>query len=297
MKNVGFIGVGSIGAPMARCVIRAGFHVLLCDSNPKALEPFAKSGAQLTDSIAACVDMDVVIVMVANDMQVKEVIMGESGLLSAVKNNHIPRIAVMSTVLPQTIQEVVDACLKKDVPVIDAPVSGLPVVAEQGKLTIIVGGSKRHFEEMHPVLQAMGKNIFHTGPHGSGEVTKLVNNIIGVTNLFLTVEAMSVAKEYGMNLDTVAKIVETSSGRNFSTRDWQRAQATFAYFAKNLALSKVAVDLSRKDLSHALELAQKANVSCPLLDGIVKTVNQLSYEEVQTAWSGMEDNTNGKYIS
>ena len=88
----------------------------------------------------------------------------------------------------------------------------------------IVGGTAGDLEAMRPVLQSMGQKIFHTGPLGSGEVTKLVNNIIGVTNLFLTVEAMLVARQYGMDIHRLAAITETSSGRNFSTQDWDRGK-------------------------------------------------------------------------
>jgi 3-hydroxyisobutyrate dehydrogenase len=134
---------------------------------------------------------------------------------------------------------------------------------------------------MRPVLEAMGENIFHTGPLGSGEVTKLVNNIVGVPNLFLSVEAMLIGKEYGMDLHSLAAIMETSSGRNFSTKDWDRGKATFGYFAKSLDLIKVAVDISRKDLQHAQELAKQVGLACPLLDQILDAVTHFTYEEIK----------------
>ena len=287
MKRVGFIGVGSIGAPMARCVIRAGFKVTVCDNNPKALQQFAASDIEFADTPADCASQDMVIVIVANDQQVKEVVLGDTGLLSAVDPRKPPRLAIMSTVMPETVHAVADLCARKAVRVIDAPVSGLPVVAEQGKLTIMVGGTTNDLEDMRPVLRSMGENIFHTGSLGTGEVTKLVNNVVGLTNLFLTVEAMLIAKHHGMDLLRIAAIMETSSGRNFSTQDWDRAKATFAYFARSLDLSKVAVDVSSKDLRHAQELARQAHVACPLLDRIADAVSGLSYQEVQANWAAI----------
>ena len=287
MKRIGFIGLGSIGSPMAGCIIRAGFQVTVCDQNPKALDRFRKTAYRVTDKPADCAGQEMVVVMVANDDQVKTVMEGEDGLLKAVNPKQPPLLAVMSTVMPQTTQGLAPACAKKNIRLIDAPVSGLPVVAEQGKLTIMVGGEAADLEAMRPVLKTMGENIFHTGPLGSGNVTKLVNNIVGVTNLFLSVEAMLVGKKYGMDLSKLAAIMETSSGRNFSTKDWERGKATFAYFAQSLDLSKVLVDLTRKDLQHALELARKAGLSSPLLEQIVQVVEKSSYEEIKERWGAI----------
>jgi 3-hydroxyisobutyrate dehydrogenase len=142
---------------------------------------------------------------------------------------------------------------------------------------------------MRPVLKTMGENIFHTGPLGSGNVTKLVNNIVGVTNLFLSVEAMLVGKKYGMDLFKLAEIMETSSGRNFSTKDWGRGKATFAHFAQSLELSKVLVDLTRKDLQHALEMARKVHLSSPMLEQIVRVVEKCTYEEIKERWGAVAE--------
>lgn len=289
MKRIGFIGLGSIGAPMARCVIRAGFQVTVCDKSPKALEAFKKIAYRITDKVTDCAGQEMVVVMVASDDQVKAVMEGEDGLLKAVNPKQPPLLAIMSTIYPYTTQGFAPACAKKNIRLIDAPVSGLPVVAEQGKLTIMVGGEASDLEAMRPVLKTMGENIFHTGPLGSGNVTKLVNNIVGVTNLFLSVEAMLVGKKYGMDLTKLAAIMETSSGRNFSTKDWERGKATFAFFAQSLELSKVLVDLTRKDLEHALEMARKAHLSSPLLEQIVQVVEKFTYEEIKERWGAVAD--------
>jgi 3-hydroxyisobutyrate dehydrogenase-like beta-hydroxyacid dehydrogenase len=284
MERIGFIGVGSIGAAMAGCLVRAGLKMMICDKNPKALESFTNLGASVTDRPEDCADREMVIVMVANDSQVNEVLLGGDGLLNAVHPDRAPLLAIMSTVLPQTIQGIAPHCAKKNIRLVDAAVSGLPVVAEQGKLTIMVGGDKADLEAMKPVLKFMGDNIFHTGPLGSGVVTKLVNNIVGVPNLFMSVEAMLVGKKYGLDPSQLASIMETSSGRNFSTKDWERGRKTFEFFSQSLELSKVLVDLCRKDLEHAQAMARQVNLECPLLDCIVEAVRKFSYEEIQKRW-------------
>jgi 3-hydroxyisobutyrate dehydrogenase len=287
MEKIGFIGVGSIGAPMARCLIRAGLQVVVCARSPRSLAPFADMAAQVTNKPSDCAGQEMVIVMVANDEQVEQVLLGSEGLLSAIDPQRPPLLAIMSTVLPQTIQTMAAACAFKGVKLVDAPVSGLPVVAEQGKLTIMVGGEAADLERMRPVFAAMGKNIFHTGALGTGEVTKLVNNILGVTNLFLCVEAMLVGKAYGLDLQRLAAILETSSGRNFATKDWERGKATFGFFAKSLELCKVGLDLAGKDLHHAQELATMAGLDTPLLDHILDAIHQFSPKKLQAQWSSV----------
>jgi 3-hydroxyisobutyrate dehydrogenase len=284
MERIGFIGVGSIGAAMARCLVRAGMKMMICDKNPKALESFKNLGALVTDKPENCADREMVIVMVANDSQLNEVVLGNDGLLNAVHPDRAPLLAIMSTVLPQTIQRIAPYCAKKKVRLVDAAVSGLPVVAEQGKLTIMVGGDEADLKAMEPVFKLMGENIFHTGPLGSGEVTKLVNNIVGVPNLFMSVEAMLVGKKYGLDPSKLAAIMETSSGRNFSTKDWERGRKTFEFFSQSLELSKVLLDLCRKDLEHAQEMARQVNLECPLLDYILEALRKFSYEEIQKRW-------------
>jgi len=287
MERIGFIGVGSIGGAMARCVIRAGFKVTICDKSPRAQEEFKKIAFRVTDKAADCAGQEMVIVMVASDDQVKAVMLGKDGLLEAVDPKRPPLLAIMSTILPQTTQALAPFCAKKNVRLIDATVSGLPVVAEQGKLTIMAGGDPADFEAMLPVLKTMGENIFQTGALGSGNVTKLVNNIVGVANLFLSVEAMALAKKFGMDLHKLAAIMETASGRNFSTKDWDRGKATFNYFGQNLDLAKVLVDLTRKDLQHAQEMARQAGSPCPVVDHIVEAVNNITYEELKESWGSI----------
>ena len=284
MERIGFIGVGSIGAPMARSLVRAGYKVTVCDKAPQALERFEGHAFRITESPRECSDNEMIIVMVATDSQVKDVVLETDGFLDAVDPRRPPLLAVMSSVLPQTVQDLAPHCAKKDVRLVDAPVSGMPIAAEQGKLTIMVGGEEADLDEMRPVFRAMGENIYHTGPLGSGAITKLVNQIIAVTNLFLSVEAMLLGKKLGMDLHKLAAILDNSSGRNLSTKDWEKGRAIFEFFSQTLDLSKVMVDLSRKDLENAQKLAKTVKLECPLLDHIVRAVNAFSYQEIQHRW-------------
>lgn len=284
IKHVGFIGVGSIGAPMAKCLIRAGYQMTICDKRPEELERFKEMGAEITDQPADCVDCDMAIVMVADDQQVMDVVLGSGGLLDAVDPNRELFLAVMSTVLPETIQKLAPRCAEKNVKLVDAPVSGFPTRAAEGKLTIMVGGAQEDFEAMQPVFAVMGENVVHTGALGTGEITKLVNNMLGITNLFLSAEAMLMGQRSGMDPHKLAAILESSSGRNTMTKDWEKGRGVYEIFSQNLDLAKVAVDLSLKDLEHAKKLAAGVNVESPLLDQIIQAMRNFSHEEIMERW-------------
>ena len=287
MKRIGFIGLGSIGAPMARSIIRAGYEVTVCDKFPAPLKPFQANGVEAVQRPADVAGNEMIVIMVANDEQVKETIVGPDGILDAVNTSDPPLLAIMSTILPQTTQDLARLCATRNIRVVDATVSGLPTVAERGELTIMVGGDESDLEEMRPVFKAMGQNIYHCGPLGSGDITKLVNNIIGVTNLFLTVEAMLVGKKLGMDPFNLSKILEKSSGRNMSTKDWNNGRAIFEMFSSTPELSGLMIDLSRKDLLHAQQLAQSVNLDVPLLDHIVSAVDRFQPEEIMRRWQAV----------
>jgi 3-hydroxyisobutyrate dehydrogenase len=284
LTKIGFIGLGSIGAPMSRALLRAGFNVTVCDKFSKSLKPFIADGVAATQKPFDLANSEMIIVMVATDDQVKEVFSGTEGFLEAVDPTSPPLVAIMSTIMPQTTLELAPECAVKNVRLLDATVSGLPPVAEKGKLTIMVGGEEADLEAARPVFEALGQNIFHCGPLGTGDTTKLVNNIIGVTNLYLTVEAMAVGMKLGMDPYKLAEILEQSSGRNMSTRDWGNGRAIFDLFSQSLDMSKVMIDLSRKDLSHAQELARSVNIDVPLLDHIIKAIDNFTYEEIKERW-------------
>ncbi len=288
MKRIGFIGVGSIGAPMARCLLRGGYDLTVCDKQGAVLEGFQKMGAVVTQKPSDCADNEMVIIMVANDSQVREVVLGENGLLEAVNEENPPVFVIMSTVMPQTIHDLAGQCKMRGINVTDAPVSGMPVLAEEGKLTIFAGGEKGIVDRLLPAFGKMAKSIHHTGGLGTGEITKIINNIYGLSNLFLTVEAMRIAKNHGMDPKKLAAIYETSTARNFYTGNWDKAVEIFRFFSQNLELSTVLVDITEKDLVYAQQLAEEADISCPLLDHIVQAAESMAPDEIKEQWNAID---------
>lgn len=150
------------------------------------------------------------------------------------------------------------------------------MAAEQGKLAIMVGGVEADLDVIRPVFEILGENVHHTGELGSGNITKLVNNIISITNLLLSAEAMLLGKKCGMDPYHLASILEKRSGCNFLTKDWETSRAVFKFYSQDLNLCRDLIDILRKDLGHAQKLAKKVHVTCPLLDYIVQAVQHFS---------------------
>ncbi len=208
--KVAFIGAGNIGGAMAACLARKRFDLTVCDMNDAALEAFRELGANTTVNVADCASADVVVIMVATDRQVRSVAIGDEGnggLLAHVDAAKPPAVVIMSSVLPATVRDVAAAMAQKNVRVIDAPVSGGRVAAANGLLTIMVGGETADLTRVRPLLDALGSNIVQCGPLGAGEAVKIVNNIVGVTNMILMTEAARLALELGMDVNWLAGVL------------------------------------------------------------------------------------------
>src|SRR6266487_1010159 len=179
--QIGFIGIGVMGRPMSLNLLKAGHHVTVFARHPEKpeVQEVLDAGAKLAPSSrAVAMASDVVITMVPNSMQVEEVVAGAHGILEGARKELI--IIDMSTIAPATSRKLAEMASKRDVHFLDAPVSGGSMGAVKGTLTIMAGGEREIFEQARPVLEVMGKkeNIFYVGPSGSGEVVKIVNNIL-----------------------------------------------------------------------------------------------------------------------
>ena len=286
MSDIGFIGVGAMGSQMAQRLIAAGHSLTIFDPNQAALVPFEKS-ARIAKSAAECGGASLIILMVQNDDQLKEALLGEPGVLSTIKPERNSLIAVMSTVLPDTIFAIRDAIKEKGARLIDAPVSGGPVGAREGTLSIMVGGAESDFAEAKPLFEAFGKNIYLCGKLGSGELTKIINNLLGVANTFLFAEALSIGKRYDVDLSRLVPIMDVSSGRCMGTRDWPRHLQIYRDAARTSETIKALTDVCRKDLHHAVEIAHLSGVNVPLAERLFETLNDATYAEIHDRWRSL----------
>jgi 3-hydroxyisobutyrate dehydrogenase len=214
MTRIGFIGVGTMGLPMAKNLVKKGFTVTAFDANPEAVKAAAAAGmsaaATAAEAVAAA---DIVVTMLPSSPHVESVYTGDGGVLAAARRGTL--CVDMSTIDPAVSQRVAKAAQERGVRFLDAPVSGGTPRAIDGTLAIMVGGAPADFEEAKPALAAMGTNVIHVGAVGSGEVVKLCNNLIaGVVGVAVS-EAFRIAEAFGMDPKVVTDVISKSSGNTF----------------------------------------------------------------------------------
>lgn len=280
MRRVGFVGAGNIGSPMARCIKRKGYDLIVCDQNDAALQSFRDIGARTTTEPKALAGEDAIVFMVSNDQQLKDAVLGTHGLLAGIGKDVPKLVIVMSTVLPDTIATIAKPLRKMGTQVVDAPVSGGPLPAEKGELTIMTGGDEADLERARPILETMGQRIIHCGALGSGEMIKIVNNLVGVSVQFLVAEAFQLAHKSGVDLSRLAAVMDSSSGRNFWSRDWSLTRQQYNEYASELPKLDVFLQRSVKDFKLALQLAEQAHIAMPILENVTNTVSKMQRKEV-----------------
>jgi 3-hydroxyisobutyrate dehydrogenase len=151
----------------------------------------------------------------------------------------------------------------------------------------MIGGAKETFEQAKPVLSAIGQRLYHVGVLGNGEIVKLINNMVGVTNMWLTIEALATAARSGLSLQTVLPIMDASSGSNFFVRNWAMAKTFLSDVARNTDSAQSNLSLSTKDLEHAQEQAGLSGQVSPLLAGFINGLKALAPEYVVDQWSAV----------
>ncbi|SEI46266.1 3-hydroxyisobutyrate dehydrogenase [Azotobacter beijerinckii] len=215
--HIGFIGLGNMGAPMARNLLKAGHRLSVCDLSAAAVAALAEAGASACDSPAAVAhsEAELIVTMLPAAAHVKAVYLGEGGLLEQVR----PGVLLIdsSTIDPLSAREVAAAARAHGNPMLDAPVSGGTAGAAAGTLTFMVGGAAEDFERARPILAAMGKNIVHCGDAGNGQVAKVANNLLLGISMIGAAEAMSLGVALGMDARVLAGVINSSSGRCWSS--------------------------------------------------------------------------------
>jgi len=256
--HIGFIGLGNMGAPMAHNLLKAGHQLSVFDLNVAAVENLVGAGALPVDSPTAIAqgNAELIITMLPAAAHVKSVYLGANGLIAS------SRAGVMlidcSTIDPHSAREVAKAAAEHGNPMLDAPVSGGTGGAAAGTLTFMVGGSDADFDRAQPILAAMGKNIVHCGAAGNGQVAKVANNMLLGISMIGVAEAMALGVALGMDAKTLAGVINTSSGRCWSSDTYN----PFPGVLDNVPASRgysggFGSDLMLKDLGLATEAAKQ----------------------------------------
>jgi 3-hydroxyisobutyrate dehydrogenase-like beta-hydroxyacid dehydrogenase len=260
MEKVGFVGLGIMGKPMAKNLLKAGFDLTFYARRPEVIAEMEEAGATAADSSKAVAEQtDIIVTIVTADLEVREVVLGEAGVLEGASAGKL--IVDMSTISPLTIQEVAAEAAKKQVRVVDAPVSGGDVGAIAGTLTIIAGGAGEDIESCRPLFAAMGnkENIFHVGPLGVGQTVKIVNQVIGGVNMAMIAEGLCMGIKAGADPEIMRQVISVSSGNSTL---FQMRVADF--LLKDQFTPGFMLDLMKKDVGLAVGLGKEMNVPMPI---------------------------------
>ena len=248
--KIGFIGLGIMGKPMVKNLLKAGHEVVAYDIVTENLQAAVRDGAVAGKNAAAIAAVcPVVITMLPNSPHVKTVVMEKDGILEGAKAGLI--LIDMSSIAPLASKEICEACKKKGVRMLDAPVSGGEPKAIDGSLSIMVGGDKALFEEMKPILSCMGASIVLCGDVGAGNTTNLANQMIVAGNIAVLAEALTLAKKAGVDPETVFQAIK--GGLAGSTVMNAKAPMMIEGNFK----PGFRIDLHIKDLNNALETGHK----------------------------------------
>lgn len=254
MNKVGFIGLGTMGEPMAHNLLKAGFQLLVHDLNVAPVERLAAAGAKRAASPAEVArQVEVVVLSLPDDAAVRKVLVGEQGVLSGGQPG---LIAVdTSTISPLTSQSLAPLLAEKGIAFLEAPVSGGQTGAIAGTLAIMVGGAHEAYERALLVLQALGKNITYVGGHGSALTVKLCNQLIIGAVMASTSEALTMAAKAGIDTGLVLQILSNSTARGWIVQEYVPRTMLVENFVPGFRLA-----LERKDVGLALDYGIKLGV-------------------------------------
>lgn len=264
MKRIAFIGLGNMGAPMAKNLLKAGHELAVHDLSAAAVQGLAEAGATAAGSARQAIEgAEIVISMLPASRHVESLYLGDDGLLAQISAGTL--VIECSTIAPESARKVAAAAQGRGIRMIDAPVSGGTGGAAAGTLTFIVGGASEDVEAARPVLENMGRNIFHAGDSGAGQVAKICNNMLLGILMAGTSEALALGVANGLDPKVLSDIIAKSSGRNWATElynPWPGVMPDVP--ASKGYAGGFGVDLMLKDLGLAAEAALHAGASTPL---------------------------------
>ncbi len=274
-QTVGMIGLGDMGTAIAISILRSGFPMVAYDLRAEAVAALVAKGAQGASSVEALADVcDTVILVVVDDSQVRQVV---GQLLE--KPGRLKSIIVSATVLPETVSDLAEEAAVQGIEILDAPVTGGAEKASRGLITILVGGTPEAVSKCRPVFEAFGANIFHLGPPGAGSAGKLVNNLLSIGGNILLLEAMDLARAYGITEDSVTEFVTTGAGDSRGLRTWGRLDR--ARRSHTLAGTPAIYEIFAKDVRTAAKAAGKRGVTLPVTASIGLMIGQKYRERDQ----------------
>lgn len=256
-EKIGFIGLGIMGRPMAKNLMEAGYELVLYNRTREKAEELAGDGVTATGSPREVAEQsDIIITMLPDSPEVREAVAGEDGVFEGTKEGSL--VVDMSTISPVVAEELAAAAGERGVRMLDAPVSGGEPGAEDGTLSIMVGGSEEDFQRARPIFDILGKTVVHVGKAGAGQVVKACNQIV----VALVIEAVSEALVLGSKAGVdPAKVIEVLSGGLAGNKVME---AKKSFFLEHDFDPGFRIDLHHKDLGIALAAARETGVAVPV---------------------------------
>lgn len=279
---IGFIGLGIMGKPMSKNLLKAGYDLVVCDVVKAAVDEVAAAGAKTAANpkeVAA--QADIIVTMLPNSPHVKQVVLGENGVMEGAKPGAV--VVDMSSIAPLVSREVAAKLAEKGIEMLDAPVSGGEPKAIDGTLSVMVGGKKEIFDKCYPVMKAMAGSVVHTGDVGAGNITKLANQIIVAINIAAMSEALVLASKAGVEPELVYQAIRGGL-----------AGSTVLDAKAPLVLDRkfdpgFRINLHIKDLNNVLETSHEVGVPLPLTAAVMEMMQALKVD-------GMGDADHGSLV-
>ncbi len=271
MRKIGFIGLGIMGKPMAKNLLKAGHSLVVHDIVEAPVKELVSEGAEKAGSPKEVAEQcKLILTMLPNSPHVKEVVLGEGGVIEGVQSGSV--LIDMSSIAPLVSQEVSAELEKKDVVMLDAPVSGGEPKAVDGTLAFMVGGPEKTFNEMKDVLEIMGGSVTLVGEIGSGNTTKLANQVIVALNIAAMSEAMVLAKKAGVDPEKVYNAIRGGLAGS-TVLDAKVPLALEGNFKPGFR-----IELHIKDLQNALDTAHSVGAPIPLSGQVMEFMQALKVD-------------------
>lgn len=254
--QIGYIGIGTMGEPMALNLLKAGHQLTVSNRTLSKCDNLKSQGAQVVPSCAQVAqNTEVIFINVMDTPDVEKVIFGEQGIFQTVRQGQI--VIDNSTISPQATREFAERLKTKKIDYLDAPVSGGDIGAQQGTLSIMVGGEKKVFERCRKLFECLGSKITHVGPVGMGQTAKACNQLICAIHMVACCEGIALARQAGLDPKTMVEVVGSGAGAS-----WALSNLGMKIVADDMAPG-FRIDLMNKDLRLAMELAQAADLPLP----------------------------------
>lgn len=269
--KIGFIGLGIMGKPMAKNLIKAGFELIVLDINKAVVEELKAMGAESADSGAELASKTkTMITMLPNSPEVKEVVLGKNGLIDGATAGSV--LIDMSSIAPLASREIAAILAEKGVEMLDAPVSGGEPKAIEGTIAVMVGGKKEVFDANYELMMAMAGSVVYVGEIGAGNIAKLCNQVVVALNIAAVSEAMVLAKKAGVSPDLVYKAIRGGLAGS-TVMDAKAPMMMDRNFNPGFR-----IELHIKDMNNVLETSRKVGVPLPLASQVMEIMQAIKQD-------------------